>query len=183
MKNLAKIALLILILAATSCASRKKTVAPRPAASYEWLTAKLDIDAENNNLPFNELSGQLRMRKDSIVWISVTAPMGVEVARAKINHDSVWILNRLEKTYMAESLESLSTQFHRPLSLALVQNLLLDNKEGVPPIENQTVSLKSASLGNLAVKIKYRGIKLDEETSFPLKITEKMERMYLQRKQ
>ena len=179
MKNLAKIGLLVLVLVATSCASRKKTVPPTPATSYEWLTAKLDIDAENNSLSFSELSGQLRMRKDSIVWMSVTGPMGVEVLRAKISNDSVWILNRLEKTYLAEPIDTLSTQFNRPLSLSLVQNLLLDNKEGVPPVDNQTILLKSSSLGNLSVKLRYRNVKLDEETGFPLKITDKMERMHL----
>lgn len=183
MKHLSQIAFLVLLLAATSCASRKKTVAPTPPQSFEWLTSNLDIQAEGNGMAFNDLSGQIRMRKDSLVWLSVTATMGMEVLRAKVSNDSVWILNRLEKTYLAEPLDSLSAQLGMPLSLPLVQTLLLDNNEGLPPVENQTVLLKTFVMGNLSAKMRYKNIKLEEKTSFPLKITNKMERFRIKPKQ
>ena len=173
------IALLALLLAASSCASRKKTVAPMPPQAFEWMTANLDIQAEGNGMSFDNLSGQLRMRNDSIVWLSVTATMGVEVLRAKVSNDSVWVLNRMEKTYLAEPLDSLCAKLGMPLSLPLVQTLLLDNNEGVPPVENQMVQLKTFVMGNMAAKIRYKNVKLDEKTTFPLKITDKMERVKL----
>lgn len=173
------IALFAMLLAATSCASRKKTIAPTPPQAFEWMTANLDIQAEGNGMSFDNLSGQLRMRNDSIVWLSVTATMGVEVLRAKVSNDSVWVLNRMEKTYLAEPLDSLGAKVGMPLSLPLVQTLLLDNNEGVPPVENQMVQLKTFVMGNMAAKIKYKNVKLDEKTTFPLKITDKMERMRL----
>ena len=173
------IALLALLLAATSCASRKKAIAPTPPQAFEWMTANLDIQTEGNGMSFDNLTGQLRMRNDSIVWLSVTATMGVEVLRAKVSNDSVWILNRMEKTYLAEPLDSLCAKVGMPLSLPLVQTLLLDNNEGVPPVENQMVQLKTFVMGNMAAKIRYKNIKLDEKTTFPLKITDKMERMRL----
>ena len=173
------IALLALLLAATSCASRKKAIAPTPPQAFEWMTANLDIQAEGNGMSFDNLSGQLRMRNDSIVWLSVTATMGVEVLRAKVSNDSVWILNRMEKTYLAEPLDSLCAKVGMPLSLPLVQTLLLDNNEGVPPVENQMVQLKTFVMGNMAAKIRYKNVKLDEKTTFPLKITDKMKRVRL----
>jgi hypothetical protein len=173
------IALLALLLTATSCASRKKTVAPKPSQAFEWITANLDIQAESNGMSFDNLSGQLRMRNDSIVWLSVTATMGIEVLRAKVSNDSVWVLNRMEKTYLAEPLDSLGAKVGMPLSLPLVQTLLLDNNEGVPPVENQMVQLKTFVMGNMAAKIRYKNVKLDEKTTFPLKITDKMERVRL----
>ena len=173
------IALLALLLAASSCASRKKTVAPTPPQAFEWMTANLDIQAEGNGMSFDNLSGQLRMRNDSIVWLSVTATMGVEVLRAKVSNDSVWVLNRMEKTYLAEPLDSLGAKVGMPLSLPLVQTLLLDNNEGVPPVENQMVQLKTFVMGNMAAKIRYKNVKLDEKTTFPLKITDKIERVRL----
>lgn len=179
MKNQLIIVLLVLLLAATSCASRKKTTTPTTPQAFEWMTSNLDIQAEGNGMVFDDLAGQLRMRKDSLVWLSVTATMGVEVLRAKFSNDSVWILNRLEKTYLAEPLDTVATQLGMPLSLPLIQTLLLDNNEGLPPVENQTVQLKTFVMGNLAAKVRYKNIKLDEKTSFPLKITNKMERVRL----
>ena len=173
------IALLALLLAVTSCASHKKTVAPTPPQAFEWMTANLDLQAEGNGMSFDNLTGQLRMRNDSIVWLSVTATMGVEVLRAKVSNDSVWVLNRMEKTYLAEPLDSLGAKVGMPLSLPLVQTLLLDNNEGVPPVENQMVQLKTFVMGNMAAKIRYKNVKLDEKTTFPLKITDKIERMRL----
>lgn len=179
MKNLTKIAFLALLLVATSCASRKKTVTPTPAKSYEWLISKFDIDVEGNGLSFDDLSGQLRMRRDSLVWLSITAAMGVEVARVKVSTDSVWVINRLEKTYLAEPLADVAQHFGMPIGLPWIETLLLDNNEGVPPVENQIVLLKNLAFGNYSAKVKYNKIQLNEETTFPLKITDKMERILL----
>ena len=177
------IAFLGFLLVSTSCASRKKTVQPSQPKTFEWLTAKLDIQADVNGQSFNDLSGQLRMRKDSIVWLSVSATMGVEVLRAKITNDSVWILNRMEKTYLAGSADSLFLQYGGELifNLRFVQHMLLGNIEGIPPVENQTAGLNHYDYyrGDIKVKLKYITIKLDEPTTFPLKITDKMERMRL----
>ena len=182
-KTLSKIAFLVMLLAGTSCASRKKTVTPTPPQTFEWMTSNLDIQAEGNGMAFDDLSGQLRIRKDSLVWLSVTATMGMEVLRAKISNDSVWIVNRLEKTYLAEPLDTVSAQLGMPLSLPLVQTLLLDNNEGLPPVENQTVLLKTFVMGNLAAKVRYKNIKLDEKIGFPLKISDKMERFRIKPRQ
>lgn len=176
MKNLTKIVFFCILFLATSCASHKKTVMSEQPTSFEWLTANLNIQAEGNGMTYNDLSGQIRMRKDSIVWLNVTATMGVEVLRAKISNDSVWIVNRLEKSYLAEPLDTVSAQLGMPLSLPLVQILLLDNNEGLPPVENQTVQLKTFVMGDLSAKIRYNNIRLNEETTFPLRITDKMER-------
>ena len=173
------IAFLGFLLVSTSCASRKKTVQPSQPKTFEWLTANLSIQAEENGMTYDDLSGQLRMRKDSIIWFNVTATMGVEALRAKISNDSIWILNRLEKNYLAEPLDTVSAQLGIPLSLPLIQTLLLDNNEGLPPVENQTVLLKVFFMGDITAKVRYNNIKLDEKTSFPLKITDKMERMRL----
>ena len=173
------IAFLALLMVATSCASRKKTVVPTPPQSFEWLTANMSIQAEGNGMEFNDLSGQLRMRNDSLVWLSVTATMGVEVLRAKISNDSIWLINRLEKTYLAEPLDTISTQLGMPLSLPLLQTLLLDNNQGLPPVENQTVQLKTFLMGGLSAKIRYNNVRINEKTTFPLKIKDQMERMRL----
>lgn len=177
------IACLGFLLVATSCASRKKTVQPQQPQSFEWLTANMTIQAEGNGMVYNDLSGQLRMRKDSLVWLNVTATMGVEVLRAKVSNDSVWIVNRMEKTYLAEPLDSVSAQLGMPLSLPLVQTLLLDNNQGLPPVENQAVQLKTFVMGELSARIRYNNIRLDEVTTFPLKITDKMEQFHLLKKQ
>lgn len=180
-QNNIAICFLFVALLATSCSTRKKLVKPEPQPkTFEWLTASLDIEAEGNGST-QDLKGQLRMRNDSLVWLSVTATMGVEVLRAKVSTDSVWVLNRFEKTYLAEPLDTISTQLGMPLNLPLVQCLLMDNDQGLPPVENQTVLLKTFLMGNLSAKVKYTNVKLNEKTTFPLKVTDKMQRIRIQK--
>ena len=178
---------LLATLLLVSCSARKKVVNPVPQQTFEWLVANMTIQAEGNGQSYDDLSGQLRMRRDSIVWLSVTAAMGVEVLRAKVSNDSVWVLNRLDKTYLAEPVDSLAQQLgeYRIYRLPMVQFLLLNNIEGIPPVENQTVAWNQYDYytGDIKVKIKYSNIKLDEPTTFPLKITNKMERMQLPKRQ
>ena len=145
------------------------------------MTSNLSIEAQGNGQSFDNLSGQIRMRNDSLIWLSVTATMGIEVVRAKVSNDSVWVLNRLEKTYLAEPLDTLSGQLGMPLSLPLIQTLLLDNNESLPPVDNQVVQIKSFVMGNMSAKIRYNNVKLNEKTSFPLKITNKMERVRIKK--
>ena len=183
MKKLGLIALTaLMMLAASSCASRKKTVTPSQPQAFEWLTTNFDIQADGERIPVDKLSGQLRIRRDSIIWLSVTATMGVEAVRAKVSNDSIWVINRLDKTYLAEPIDALSALIGMPLSLPVIQSLLLDNNEGLPPVEHQTVQLQSHLMGGVSAKIKYDNVRVDKETGFPLKITDKMKRIGLNKR-
>ena len=166
-----------LLLAAASCSTHKKTIVSTQPVPFEWMTAKVTIDVEGNGKAFDNLSGQVRMHRDSLMWLNVTATMGVEAFRVKISTDSVWLVNRMDKTYLAEPIDTLAALLGLPLSLTWAQTQLLDNCEGFPPTENQTILLKLFAFGNWSAKIRYNNIKIDEPTLFPLKITDKLEKI------
>lgn len=63
-------------------------------------------------------------QKDSTIWLNVKK-FGLEAARALITKDSVFVLNRLEKTYTAKGLESLQRQYNLPAGFDLIQSVLL----------------------------------------------------------
>ena len=159
-----------------SCVSRKKTVLlePRP---MEWMTAHMDIDAEVNGTNYSNLKGQIRIRHDSVMWASVST-LGMEVVRLKMTSDSVWIINRFENSYLSEPIDLATYALNMPISFALVQAMLLDNPYGYAPKENQVVELNREDLKGISAKIKYSDIKLNEPTTFPCKISNKMERLY-----
>ena len=75
--------------------------------SFDYLQAKMNLKIETNDKSFGA-KGQLRMKKDSIIWISVSLPLGLEVIRLKISQDSVYFLNRTEKTYLTEDINIFS---------------------------------------------------------------------------
>jgi hypothetical protein len=69
----------------------------------------------------------LRMKKDSIIWVSVLPGLGIEAARFKMTRDSVYVMNRIHKEYTATSYDFLSKRFNVALNFDVVQGILLGN--------------------------------------------------------
>ena len=69
----------------------------------------------------------VRLKKDSAIWVSVNALLGVEAGRMLITQDGVSFINRLERTYFEADYPSLSRRFNFEMSYALFQEALLGN--------------------------------------------------------
>ncbi len=75
--------------------------------AYNTFSAKVNIDyrdAADKNYNVNAI---IRMYRDSAIWISANAVLGIEALRVLITKDSVKVLNKLEKTYSARSVDYL----------------------------------------------------------------------------
>ena len=159
------------LLLASSCTAKKKLVSPMAhAAHYEWMSAKMsgELKVESGEFPF---SGTLRMRRDSTIWISASALMGIENLRALITQDSVILINRMDQTYLAETLvETCHGASLPPMTLHEFQAMLLGNG---------TSDAVVVQIGPYLAKIKYSDIHWDEPTTFPMKINKKYERIKL----
>jgi hypothetical protein len=117
------------------------------ARSPEYLKKKLrSYDHKNLNMVnaqakvFMEGNGQsigatanIIWIRDSVMWMNVKK-FGLEAARVLVTKDSVFVLNRLEKTYSAKGLESLQRQYSLPAGFDLVQSLLLASPWYFPDI-------------------------------------------------
>ncbi|WP_210514141.1 DUF4292 domain-containing protein [Hymenobacter terricola] len=91
--------------------------------SFQFLNAKgkAQINMKGNKQGAN-LS--LRMRRDSIIWVSAGLA-GFEGVRAVLTRDSVRVLNKLEKTYFSGGYDYLSKLLNVPVTFAQMQALLL----------------------------------------------------------
>ena len=159
------------LLLVSSCTAKKKLVSPMAhAAHYEWMSAKMsgELKVESGEFPF---SGTLRMRRDSTIWISASALMGIENLRALITQDSVILINRMDQTYLAETLvETCHGASLPPMTLHEFQAMLLGNG---------TSDAVVVQFGPYLAKIRYSDIHWDEPTTFPMKINKKYERIKL----
>ena len=92
---------------------------------FDYLSykSKCDYKDANNSQSFTM---NLRMKRDSLVWISVTA-LGFEVARVLLNADSVKIISRLQKKYYCYGYDYIKKLSGTALTLAQIQNLLTAN--------------------------------------------------------
>ncbi len=65
---------------------------------FDWLSVKFDASySEKRNS--TDFKGQVRIRKDSLIWVSITPALGIEYFRMVITTDSVKYVNRFNKEY------------------------------------------------------------------------------------
>lgn len=96
------------------------------AMQFEWLYAKARVNYEDKSQS-KSFTASIRMRRDSVIWISITTIMGVEAARLLIHGDTVFLLDKLSKKYQAESLSYLENYFPFPFDIHLLQKILVGN--------------------------------------------------------
>ena len=65
------------------------------------------------------------MRKDSVIWMSLSALLGIEILRVHITPDSLQAINRLNSTYWKGSIENVQDKFGIPFRYNDLQNLLV----------------------------------------------------------
>ena len=91
---------------------------------FDYLTSSSKIRYRNDGDNVSA-TANIRVKKDSIIWISVTPGFGIEAARGLITRDSVSFINRLDKEYSTYSFKELSNKFNFDISYDLLQAVLV----------------------------------------------------------
>jgi len=94
---------------------------------YRTFNAKVNIDYRGGDGKNHDVNANVRMYKDSAIWISINALLGIEAMRAIITKDSVKLLDKLNKTYTARSIDYLQEVTELPLDLKTLQDLIIGN--------------------------------------------------------
>src|SRR5437762_11861 len=74
---------------------------------FKTFSAKINIDYVDADDKNYNVNANLRMYKDSAIWISITAIFGIEGLRVYITKDSVKILDKQNKLYTGRSVSYL----------------------------------------------------------------------------
>ena len=115
--------------------------------SPEWtsLNSKIKVNKEGKEIAF---SAQIRVKKDSLIWVSIKAPLGIEVFRALITQDSVCYMNRMNKTYFVKAISHLKKVVKADISYNQLQNILFAS----PKITHKKLKLVKNPPGSLNSK-------------------------------
>lgn len=92
---------------------------------YEWIKAKFDASVTIGKKT-NSFSGNIRIRRDSVIWISITA-MGIEVYRIFLSNDSIKMMNRLESTYAKGNFKYLSNLINAEIDFDMLLAFITGN--------------------------------------------------------
>ncbi len=93
---------------------------------FEWYSAKFSAEYEGDRSDAS-FSGQLRIRKDSVIWITLAPLLGIEAIRIMITPDSVKMINRLNDTYFLGNHDYINRQLNTDLDFDMIQSLLTGN--------------------------------------------------------
>ena len=114
-----------------SCSPTRKAVRePIKEQGAEFLTTKLkehELKFDQFSAKFNvtyqvdrkktTVSGNLRIKHDSIIWISITPALGIEAVRFMLTPDSIQYINRLSNTYFVNSFGYINQLLKKKLDL------------------------------------------------------------------
>jgi hypothetical protein len=170
-----KIAVVFCLLALVACKSKNLVVVNRPntavdSAAIKENSIRARLDAiRSKQVTFNTFSGKaktkldingnsndvtlnIRVARDQKIWISVTAIIGIEIARAQITPDSIIVVNRLQSVYLKKPFSYVYTYASRQINFKTLQALLIGN--AIPELLNpntnfETQGNNTALSGNL----------------------------------
>ncbi len=106
--------------------------------------ASLAINGNNNDCTLN-----LRINSGKKIWVSVTALLGIEVARAVITPDSIQVINRLQGVYFKKPFSFIYKYANRQIDFNMLQALLIGN--AIPQALNDSTKIASDSTNNITL--------------------------------
>lgn len=95
--------------------------------NFNTFSAKIKVDYENSKGRQPDFTANVRMKKDEVIWLSLTATFGIEGFRVMIKKDSVYIMDKLSNTYTVRPLTYLQELSNIPFDFATLQDLIIGN--------------------------------------------------------
>ena len=141
MKNNIIYCIIILAITYSSCKTTRSIIkAPLKEQGSSFLFKKLN----ENELQYNtfkvsftanyekdqkkiSVSGTIRIKKDSLIWCSITPGLGIEAARIAISPDSVKVINKMDGTYVVKDFEFINELINKGLDYDMLQSLIIGN--------------------------------------------------------
>ena len=110
---------------------------------YNTFTGKVNVDYSGSDGKAYNLNANIRMYRDSAIWISANAILGIEALRVLVTKDSVKFLDKINKVYRERRLGYLQEVTELPLDLHTLQDLIIGN----PVFLDSTVSYTASGNG------------------------------------
>ena len=106
----------------------------------EWLAlkGKVNIKREEQDVTLNI---RIKCHKDSLIWASISAPFGIELLRIMLTKDSVFYINRTNKTYFIKPITHLSEVLKAAIYFDEIQQMIT----ATPKIINQKYQIASGA--------------------------------------
>ncbi len=118
--------------------------------NFKYFSSKVKVDYQDQDGKKHDATANIRIKKDSLIWISLTGTLGIEGFRVLINKDSVIVMDKLQKTISKRSIDYLKDVTQLPFDFYTLQDFLIGN---TIYFANNIVSYKNNGSNILALSI------------------------------
>jgi len=119
--------------------------------NFNWLSAKFDASYSDRKSSA-DFKGQVRIRKDSVIWVTISPALGIELFRLVITQDSVKYVDRFNKEYFSGDYALVSRFLQIDVDFDILQSLILGND-----FQFYEANTFRASIDNLEYKLSTTG--------------------------
>lgn len=106
--------------------SKKKDNVNVEEIDFDYFTARTKVRYAEGDKQING-NANIRIRKDSLIWFSVSPSIGLEATRVMITKDTAIVINRMDKEYYIFNFDEISRYFNFRVDFDLIQSILLGN--------------------------------------------------------
>ncbi len=138
----------LLILLFTGCNKRflgfkfsPRDVLTIEEVEYEYISTRSKIKYKNGD-DKTKATANIRIKKDSLIWFTLSNGVGIEGARGQITQDSIVIMDRINRQAFAYSFQELSEQFEFEFNYALFQAIIIGDMP-IPLTRNDDIVEKN----------------------------------------
>ena len=91
---------------------------------YKWISAHfaLEMDVDSIHTSFG---GTVRIRKDSIIWMTISPLLGIEVARVLLNRDTAMFIDKVHDKYFKGNYDYIDSLLDDDVDYELVQSVMV----------------------------------------------------------
>lgn len=95
---------------------------------FDFNTLSLKFNAKYTSKKEEQsFNGNIRIKKNEKIWISITPMLGIEAFRVVITQDSVQMINRLNKTYFRGDYQIVNELLQTPFDFDMLQSFIIGN--------------------------------------------------------
>ncbi len=149
MKKAAVLLICVSVLALTGCKTRRAVeksplfplsenalldLVAQNSFDYKSFSSKLSVYSASPNQS-GSFKVNMRMQKDTVIWMSVTPALGIEAVRVLIEPDSLQYINKMKNQYFLGSYDAIDSLLQYATKFEFLENLLVGNAVEIEPNE------------------------------------------------
>lgn len=94
---------------------------------FNTISAKAAVAITDSSGKKTSFKTHIRVKQDSVIWMSITPLLGIEVARVVITKDTVKLMNRTKSEYFIGDFNYINKLFGADLDYQMLEALLIGN--------------------------------------------------------